>query len=184
MDVILRRVECIATRGELREEPCLHWRIDEDDDLVGHRCLGDRGMRQGETSEELGIQLWAERKIELRLTEYDGAKHRYDDCLGTINFVVVDEFPEHLDSWHYALERRRRDELRRGGWSSRISPPERTLTLASTTGCTSAFHPPRAARPDRSSAFGCRNSAVSMPNSGRTTSTSPSTGSGSGGRSG
>jgi hypothetical protein len=84
MDVILRRVECVATRGELREEPGLHWRIDEDDGPGRAPMPGDRGMRQGETSEELGIQQWAERMIELRLTEYDGAKHRYDDCLGVI----------------------------------------------------------------------------------------------------
>jgi len=90
MVIVLRRVECVTTYGEAREEPCLHWRIDEDDEQVGYRGLGDRGMRPGQ-SVGLDIQLEAERVIEVRLTEYDGADHRYDDCLGTVRFVSSED---------------------------------------------------------------------------------------------
>ncbi len=50
MEIILRRVECIATYGEVREEPCLMWRIDDDDEQYGSRCLAsEHGMRAGGT---------------------------------------------------------------------------------------------------------------------------------------
>lgn len=116
MSITLDRVECVATRGELREEPCLYWRLDGDDDWVGSRSLGRRGMRQGETV-DLDIEVEPNRLLEVRLTEYDGANHRYDDCLGRINFVVENvEYPEHLDGWRIRMESQRIRDLQRGGW--------------------------------------------------------------------
>ena len=87
MEIILRRVECIATYGEVREEPCLMWRIDDDDEQYGSRCLAsEHGMRAGGTV-NLNVQLSAERAIELRIVEHDSAGHRLDDCLGTYRLI-------------------------------------------------------------------------------------------------
>jgi hypothetical protein len=84
MEIILRRVECIATYGEVREEPCLMWRIDEDNDQYGSRCLApEHGMRAGSTV-EVNVQLPVERSLELRIVEHDPG---HDDCLGTYNLV-------------------------------------------------------------------------------------------------
>jgi hypothetical protein len=93
MDIILRRVECVATYGEVREEPCLMWRIDEDDHQAGGRCLApEHGMRAGATV-NLDIQPSAERSPELRMTEYDGGG-RLDDCLETYRILPGEEREE------------------------------------------------------------------------------------------
>jgi hypothetical protein len=61
------------------------FRSDEDDETYG--CWqSDDGMWQGETK-QINRDIVANWKIQVRLKEYDGCDHAYDDCLQGIDFI-------------------------------------------------------------------------------------------------
>lgn len=84
MRVVLKKLECIRTRtGEQKEEPCIKWRVDEDDDSVGTWCP-NRKIRSGQTL-LIGREILADRMVEIKIYDID---YSYNDCFGTIEIAL------------------------------------------------------------------------------------------------